>query len=88
MEEADAIAEQEADDITTTSSTTQLSNDMTLELVQKMVEWDRRKHILEDWKWNVMNDVIQGKKPFTDRMKYAFYFNLEKLKKSGFNENE
>ena len=84
LEEADAIAEQEADNITTTSSTTQPSNDMTLELVQKMVEWDRRKHILEDWKWNVMNDVVQGKKPFTERMKYVFYLNLEKLKKQGF----
>lgn len=88
LEEADAMAEQEAENATTIPSNTQPSNDMTLELVQKMVDWDRRKRILEDWKWNVMNDVVQGKKPFTDRMKYAFYLNLEKLKKSGFNENE
>jgi hypothetical protein len=36
---------------------------------------------LEDWKWKVMNEVVQGRKPFTDRMKYAFYINIEKLKK-------
>ena len=84
LEEADAMAEQEAENVTTIPSTTQPSNDMTLELVQKMVDWDRRKRILEDWKWNVMNDVVQGRKPFTDRMKYAFYLNLEKLKKHGF----
>jgi hypothetical protein len=57
---------------------------MTLELVQRMVEWDKKKRILEDWKWKAMNDVVQGKKPFTDRTKYAFYLNLEKLKKFGF----
>jgi DNA-binding MarR family transcriptional regulator len=86
LEEADAMAEQEAENATTIPSNTQPSNDMTLELVQKMVDWDRRKRILEDWKWNVMNDVVQGRKPFTDRMKYAFYLNLEKLKKNGFEE--
>jgi hypothetical protein len=31
-----------------------------------------------------MDDVAQGRKPFTDRMKYAFYLNLERLKKIGF----
>ena len=51
-----------------------------------MVNWDRRKRVLEDWKWKVMDDVVQGRKPLTDRMKYAFYLNLEKLKKYGFEE--
>ena len=31
-----------------------------------------------------MKDVADGMKPLTDRMKYAFYFNLQKLKKAGF----
>ena len=84
LEEADAMAELETENTIIQPSTTQPSNDITLELVQKMVNWDRRKRILEDWKRNVMNDVVQGKKPFTDRMKYAFYLNLEKLKKHGF----
>jgi hypothetical protein len=38
LEEADAMAEQEAENAITIPSTTQPSNDMTLELVQKMVE--------------------------------------------------
>jgi len=29
--------------------------------------------VLEDWKWKAMNDVVQGRKPFTDRMKYVFF---------------
>ena len=86
MEEADALAEQEAENTTTISSSSQPSNYITMELVQKMVDWDRRKRILEDWKWKVMNDVVQGKKPLTDRMKYTFYLNLEQLKKKGFEE--
>jgi hypothetical protein len=60
------------------------TSDMTLELVQRMVEWDKKKRVLEDWKWKAMDDVAQGRKPFTDRMKYAFYLNLERLKKFGF----
>ena len=49
-----------------------------------MVDWDKHKRILEDWKWKVMNDVANGSKPLTDRMKYVFYLNLEQLKKNGF----
>ena len=52
-----------------------------------MVDWDRRKRILEDWKWKVMNDVLQGRKTLDDRKRYTFYLNLEKLKKHGFTEN-
>ena len=85
LEEADAIAESESQgqDISV-RSTSSLSDEITLELIQRMVNWDRRKRVLEDWKWKVMDDVVQGRKPLTDRMKYAFYLNLEKLKKHGF----
>jgi hypothetical protein len=69
LEEADALAVQEK---ATTKATQQInssapSNEITLELIQKMADWDRRKRILEDWKWTVMNDVLQGKKPLDDR---------------------
>jgi hypothetical protein len=56
------------------------------ELIQKMVDWDRRKRVLEDWKWKVMDDVLQRRKPLDDRKKYTFFLNLEKLKKHGFTE--
>ena len=51
-----------------------------------MVDWDRRKRVLEDWKWKVMDDVLQGRKPLDNRKKYTFYLNLEKLKRHGFTE--
>ena len=49
-----------------------------------MVEWDRRKRNLDDWKWKVMNDVVTGKKPLTDTYKYTFWLNLQFLRKKGF----
>lgn len=86
LEEADELATKEKTETTKKMHIESSSpiKDMTLKLVEKMVAWDKRRHILEDWKWRTMDDVLQGRKPFTDRMKYAFYLNLEKLKKAGF----
>lgn len=58
--------------------------EITLDLVKEMVEWDRRRRILEDWKWKVMNDVANGKKQLTDTYKYTFWLNLQVLRKKGF----
>lgn len=88
LEEADSLAEQDrakAEEASGSSSQRSDGQDeITLELIQSMVEWDKRRRILEDWKWKAMKDVTDGTKPLTDRMKYAFYFNLQKLKKAGF----
>ena len=84
LEEADSLAEQDRAKAAETSDTMSPVNgqdEITLELIQAMVEWDKRRRILEDWKWKAMKDVADGIKPLTDRMKYAFYFNLQKLKK-------
>ena len=88
LEEADSLAEQDrakAEEASGTSSQrTDGQDEITLELIQSMVEWDKRRRILEDWKWKAMKDVTDGTKPLTDRMKHAFYFNLQKLRKAGF----
>lgn len=88
LEEADSLAEQDrakAEEASGTSSQQADGQDeITLELIRSMVEWDKRRRILEDWKWKAMKDVADGTKPLTDRMKYAFYCNLQKLKKAGF----
>ncbi len=49
-----------------------------------MVDWDRRKRNLEDWKWKVMNDVVTNRKPLTDTYKHTFWLNLQFLRKKGF----
>lgn len=84
LEEADTITESESQNQNQNSVKSPMSDEITLELIQRMVDWDRRKHTLEDWKWKAMNDVASGRKPLTDRMKNAFFLNLQKLKKNGF----
>ena len=61
---------------------------MTIELIKKMVEWDRCKRILKDWQWQVMFDVANRKKQLTEQFKRGFLMNLRKLKSKGFNPEE
>jgi hypothetical protein len=84
LEEADKLAAEEQATTEITQQTNSKLPEITLDLIHKMVEFDRRTRILEDWKWKVMQEVLDGRKELTDRMKYAFYLNLEKLKKHGF----
>ena len=60
------------------------TDEITLDLIKEMVDWDRRKRYLEDWKWKVMNDVVDGKKPLSETYKYTFWLNLQFLRKKGF----
>lgn len=82
LEEADELAQQEKADAEKTLSDD--AADMTMELIQQMVNWDKRRRILEDWKWIIMKDVLEGRRELTDKMKYVFFLNLERLKKAGF----
>lgn len=92
LDEADELAEKERADQEAreavkeekrkTTSTDEV--EITQDLVKEMVDWDKRRRILEDWKWNVMNDVANGKKPLTDTYKYTFWLNLQVLRKKGF----
>ena len=89
LDEADSLAEQdrqsaESSALAKEQSSSCKNTDITLELIKEMVEWDRRKRVLADWKWKVMDDVAKGKKPLTDTYKYTFYLNLEALRKKGF----
>ena len=85
LEEADVIAESEKPDAKSFNDITQPSSEeITLDLIKRMVDWDRRRRILKDWQWSVMNEVVQGKRSLTDQMKCIFYTNLEKLKRRGF----
>ena len=81
LSEADDLAEQAQTEIITSDN-----HGINIELVQKMVEWDKRRHILKDWQWNMMNDIVSGKKSLTDRLAWGCRKNLEILKKRGFIE--
>lgn len=57
-----------------------------IELVKKMVEWDKKNRILEIWKFKIMQDVAIGLKPLTEKLKWGFKMNLKTLIMKGFNE--
>ena len=82
--EADELANVEAPQKTPTTEESQILELITIELVQKMVDWDRRKRVLKDWQWKVMDDVVKGKRQLDDRMKYGFYSNLSDCVVKGF----
>ena len=60
--------------------------DITIELVKRMVEWDRRHRVLESWKFKVMQDVAIGLKPLNENLKWGFRLNLKALLLHGFDE--
>jgi hypothetical protein len=55
-----------------------------LELVKRMVDWDRKHRKLEDYKFAFMNNIVLGKAQLTDYNKKLCQYNYEKLKKFGF----
>lgn len=67
-------------------STTSEEHGITIELIQKMVDWDKRRRILKDWQWNVMNDIVLNKKTLNSSLAWGCKKNLELLKKKGFTE--
>lgn len=57
-----------------------------IELIKRMVEWDRKNRVLDSWKFKVMQDVAIGLKPLTEKLKWGFRLNLKSLIMRGFNE--
>lgn len=57
-----------------------------IELIKRMVEWDRKNRVLENWKFKVMQDVAIGLKPLTEKLKWGFRLNLKTLLLRGFDE--
>ena len=57
-----------------------------IDLIKRMVDWDRKNRVLERWKFEVMQDVAIGLKPLTEKIKWGFRQNLKILISMGFNE--
>ena len=85
LSEADELTEQPQEKISKVEEET-TDHGITIELVQKMVDWDKRRRILKDWQWNVMNDILLGKKTLNNSLAWGCRKNLELLKKHGFTE--
>ena len=59
---------------------------ISMDLVLKMVEWDKRRKILKDWQWNTLKSISEGKYPLEGKYIYACLMNLKVLKRAGFIE--
>ena len=59
-----------------------------IEVIKRMVAWDRDNRVLESWKFKVMQDVAIGLRPLNEKLKWGFRLNLKTLLLHGFNDLE
>ncbi len=60
--------------------------DISIELIQKVVQWDKKNKKLRVSDFVFMSELAKGNKPLTDRNKTFAISNLTKVKKYGFSE--
>jgi hypothetical protein len=58
--------------------------EITLELIERVVQWDKRNKRLDAYKYQFMADLLAGKKSLTDRNKFLARLNLITVKRYGF----
>jgi len=58
--------------------------EITIELIEKIVQWDKKNKRLDAYKYRFMSDLLEGKKPLTERNKFLVSLNLKTVKKFGF----
>lgn len=64
----------------------QESEEITIDLVKKVVQWDKRNKRLKPYEYRFMSDLAEGKKVMTNRNLYIAGLNLKKVKKYGFRD--
>lgn len=57
---------------------------ITLELINQIVAWDKKKRALRDFEFKFMFDLSTGKKELNERNKNIAALNLEKVRRRGF----
>ena len=60
--------------------------DITIELISKIVRWDKKNKKLRVSDFVFMSELAKGNKPLTERNKSFALSNLVKVKKLGFTE--
>lgn len=64
----------------------QETEEITMDLVEKVVQWDKRNKRLKPYEYRFMSDLAEGKKGMTSRNLYIAGLNLKKVKKYGFRD--
>jgi hypothetical protein len=58
--------------------------EITLDLIERIVLWDKKNKRLDAYKYRFMVDLLEGRKALTDRNKYLARLNLKTVEKYGF----
>lgn len=58
--------------------------EISMDLIERIVQWDKRNKRLDAYKYRFMVDLLEGKKELTDRNKYLARLNLKTAEKYGF----
>jgi len=58
--------------------------EISIDLIERIVQWDKRNKRLDVYKYRFMVDLLEGKKELTDRNKFIARLNLKTVKKYGF----
>jgi len=58
--------------------------EITLELIERILQWDKRNKRLEVYKYTFMAELLEGKKTLTERNKFLARLNLKTAEKYGF----
>jgi hypothetical protein len=58
--------------------------DITIELIEKIVRWDKRNRRLDIYKYQFLIELLEGKKQLTERSQFLVRLNLNYVKKFGF----
>jgi hypothetical protein len=58
--------------------------DISIELVEKIVKWDKKNKRLDAFKFKFMVEILEGKRELSDKNKYLVRLNLKTAQKYGF----
>ena len=74
----------EIDELVESSKTNGKDPEITLELIKKMVDWDRSKKRLKPHHFRMMFDIVNGKEELTSQNKKYCMMNFHFISKYGF----
>jgi hypothetical protein len=58
--------------------------EITIELIERIVQWDKKNKRLDAYKYRFMVNLMEGKMTLTDRNKFLVRLNLKTAEKYGF----
>jgi hypothetical protein len=85
LDKAEELA-QETETTNPNPTTISEGETISMDLVIKMVEWDKRRKNLKDWQWNTLKAITDGKYPLEGKYIYACLMNLKVLQRAGFKD--